>query len=252
MEKMALICQGRSGSSVLIRSIDQHPDILLAGEVFIGHNPKVVHQGEWQFPFLNIFPNRGASLANRMINFPWGLIRASSYMRNFFRENEKKGYKVAGFKLMLGNFKYFPTTRFALKNKLTKRIVLNRENPIEIVISTLKAIEDGYSHLKKDGRVSHNKVKVDIKEFLISLERAEKGNEKLRKIAKDHNALVIKYNELFDWDNLMKKIFDYLEVDPKKVDPVLKKRSKKNVWDNVSNSEEVISSLRGTKYEKFI
>lgn len=252
MEKMALICQGRSGSSVLIRSIDQHPDILLAGEVFIGHNPKVVHHGKWQFPFLNIFPNRGASLANRMINYPWGLIRTSSYMKTFFRENEKKGYKVAGFKLMLGNLKYFPITRFALKNKLTKRIVLIRENPIEIVISTLKAIEDGYSHLKKDGKVSHSKVQVDIKNFWTRLERAEKGNEKLRKIAKDHDSLVIYYNELFDWDNLMKKIFVYLEVDSAKIDPVLKKRSKKNVWDNVSNAEEVISSLRGTKYEAYI
>jgi len=257
MEKFILFSRQRSGSTVLIRSLDQHPDVLCGGELF--NNDDGIHRLEWQFPFINFVKNTPLNIntiknlsLNRLLNVPWGLIRTNSHLSEYYSQANMNKFKAAGFKLMLSHTKLFPVTKRWLKRKDMKRIVLVRENPLEIFISHLKSQKDGYSHLSRGEKRSDRQVNVNTSILKRRLKKIERDNRYLKAISQNCDSLLINYNELFNWNKLLAKIFRYLEIEDTKIEPVLEKRSKPKFKDNVSNYDEVTKFLNDTKYEKYI
>lgn len=257
MTKFILLSRSRSGSTVLIRSLDKHSQIFCAGEIF--NDDGGIYRVEWEFPTINFLKNTIFNIRliknihlNKILNILLGVFRTNSHLKNFYKYAAKNNNRPAGFKLMLSHSLFFPITKLWIKNQNIKKIVLVRENTLAIHISHLKSKKDGYSHLKKGEKVSNQKVFIDTSNLIRRLRKIEKDNNKLKKIAGKSNSLLITYEEIYKWGMLTNKICDFLEVDKESIAPVLKKRSKKELKENISNLDEVKRSLKNTYFYKYL
>jgi LPS sulfotransferase NodH len=245
--RFILLSRQRSGSTVIVRSLDVHPEIFCAGEIF--HPGKKIHHKEMQFPFLRIIR---AGRYSRYLNFPLGILKTSDFLETFYMRTLVGKVRCSGFKLMLNQIKLFPLTKVWLNNREIKKIVLVRENVLDILISDLRAKVSGVSHLNNGDVMSARKVALEIRGLKKRLKRIEKDNSKLYEYANREDALLVKYGDLSDWNTSMRLIFDYLGVESLEIPAALAKRSANSMSDNISNFEEVVTELQGSEYDQYL
>lgn len=248
MKKFVIISRQRSGSTVLVRSLDQHKQIFCAGEIFL--NSKKTFHNELNFPAVNIVSKSKEIFL--IINYFFGLIRVNSYLNNFFNRPEINGFDTVGFKLMINQIKLYPMTLKWIKKNELKKIILIRENPLEILVSYIRIKKIRKPHLDLKNHLETEKVFIETRNILKKLEKIERENQKLLKLSNQDNSLLIYYEEIFKWDDLMKKIYQFLEVDYQTIQPVLKKISKNSIQENVENYNELVKALENSKYRTYL
>jgi LPS sulfotransferase NodH len=249
MKEFIILTRQRTGSSLLIRSLDEHPNIFCAGEIFL--HAKGIHHTEMQFPFIKT-PRTPIPYMRNRLQIPWGIIKTNSFLNTFFQKTITGQVKTAGFKLMLNQILFFPVTRIWLNKANIKKIVLIRDNALDILISDCRARASGVAHVKTGETMRQFKITLKLRNIKRALRKIERDNLRLYKYAEKHNTLLIKYDELFDWNNTIRILQDYLEVSPMEIKPILQKRSKKNITDNIDNIQELYKALKGSKYEKYL
>ena len=118
MEKFIIISTPRSGSTVLARTLDKHPEIFCAGELFNTSND--IYHPEYHFDSWG-FNSKSHSVQrlNRIINYLNLRLRSISHIRTFYNDNTKNE-KTRGFKLMFSNLKQRPICGHILKRKMQK------------------------------------------------------------------------------------------------------------------------------------
>ena len=52
MTKFVIFTTPRTGSTLLIKSLDNHPEVLCAGEVFFFKG--AIYHNEWRYPFIKL------------------------------------------------------------------------------------------------------------------------------------------------------------------------------------------------------
>ena len=204
-----------------------------------------------QFPFIKIIRTPIPHMRN-ILQIPWGIIKTNSFLKTFFQKTITGQVKTAGFKLMLNQILFFPVTRIWINKANVKKIVLIRDNALDILISDRRARASGIGNVKAGETMLQFKITLKLRNIKRALSKIEQDNRRLYKYAENHNTLLIKYDELFDWDNTMRILQDYLEVSPMKIEPILQKRSEKNITENIDNIQELFKALKGSKYEKYL
>lgn len=248
MKKFVIISRQRSGSTVLVRSLDQHKQIFCAGEIFLS-SKKTFHD-ELNFPAVNIVSKPKEIFL--IINYFFGLIRVNSYLNKFFNRPEINDFDTVGFKLMINQIKLYPMTLKWIKKNELKKIILIRENPLDILVSYTRIKKIRKPHLELKNHLETEKVFIETRNILKKLEKIERENQKLLKLSNQDNSLLIYYEEIFKWDDLMKKIYKFLEVDYQTIQPVLKKISKNSIQENVENYNELVKALENSKYRIYL
>jgi len=103
MTKFVIFTTPRTGSTLLIKTLDTHPEIMCAGEIFL-YKKDMTHSGI-QYPFWRM-PYIGNKL-NSMFNFPMIWLYLNRFLKRFFSA-DYKSEKAKGFKLMFYQTRYAP------------------------------------------------------------------------------------------------------------------------------------------------
>jgi len=234
----------RSGSTVLTRTLDQHPEIFCAGELF--HPTDKIYHPEWHFHFWGKKKKKGFS---RKIfsaaNYVNGYIFAAGYIKKFYVA--RKGNKpVRGFKLMIGHIKDFPTVWKYLRQHNLKVIVLVRKNTFREALSSFRARKTGLFHAQKGATTVEEKVYVNAASLKRRVDQLEAIKQSILNISEGMNRIVINYEEFAAWQSMLNKIFAFLDVKEINMEPALNRTSGDDWRSGVENVEEIEDVLRDT------
>lgn len=248
LNKFVIITLPRSGSTVLVKTLDKHPKIFCAGELFYFHG-KIYHP-ECQFPFwkIRILGNK----MNYLLNFPNVILRLKRFMDNFFYK-QKTEYKAVGFKMMYQHILYMPGIMSYLKKNKVKVILLTRKNILRNVLSDMKARESGVYH-NEQGSDQHafKKLHVDLQLLSEKMKETEKWAKKLESIATDMKCLKIDYADFVHWEEMTNNIFDFLEVSKAQIQPATEKLNPPALENMIDNFEEVKNWTMKNGYAEMI
>ncbi len=229
IKKFIIFAQGRSGSSLLVDLLNNHPDIKCDGEIL-----NVVHAGKKFFPI-------------------------------FYVKSKAKTYKeeIYGFKVKLyqlhGDSKpdqNIDPKKFILNLYKSgwKIIYLRRHNIFRQAISGYVAKSRGkWHHQTNKGELALSKIKINPDRLLKRLRAREKYLCDEKEILKTipHLEIIYEENLLKDMEKTMDKIFKYLEVHPYPVRTNLIRTSKDTLQDYIVNYKEIKDYFLNTKYARF-
>jgi LPS sulfotransferase NodH len=239
----------RSGSTVLTRTLDQHPEIFCAGELF--HPDDKIYHAEWHFPFWGRKKKKGFSRKIFAVsNYINGYIFAVRHIKKFYSTRERNK-KLRGFKLMIGHIKDFPTAWRYLQKQNLKVIVLVRRNTFREALSSFRARQTGVFHTTEDSTIAKEKVHVNPSLFRKRVEALETLNRSILSLTEGMQRVVISYEEFDDWNNILNKVFDFLSAERIEMQPVLNKTSSENWREGVQNYKE-IESVMQDKYAHYL
>ena len=148
----------RSGSTVLTQTLDKHPQIFCAGELF--HPSDKIYHPEWHFSFIGKKKKKGFSRTIFSVtNYIKGYLSGVAHIKKFYAKKDEK--KIRGLKLMIGHIKDFPTVWKYLRAENYKVIVLIRQNTFREALSSFRARKIGVFHSKDDEALIEKKVSVN-------------------------------------------------------------------------------------------
>ena len=233
MTRFVILTTQRSGSTVLTRTLDEHPDIFCAGEIF--HESKAqIHHAEWHFPNWKLVPGK-QSKVNRLVNYPNLKLNAVKHLKKFY--NDSDGSEAKGFKLMYSQMKQAPFIwQFILGNKC-KVIVLIRKNAFKMALSRYRMQATGTAHTTQ--QIQTEAINVPAQQLLQQTLQLQQVNEKLLSLSASANRLVLYYEDFADWNGMMRKTDEFLNVPYVETTPVLKKVGAGNWKSEVNNYKEI-------------
>lgn len=240
----------RSGSTVITRTLDNHPEVFCAGEIFQTSND--IHHPEWHFSSWGIHSKSHAvQRLNKIINYPNLRFRSIPHIEQFYNANEK-GEKARGFKLMFTHMKTAPYIWQHLKNTDTKVIVLIRKNVFKTTLSRYRKAENRVAHTDTGVTAPVINFHVPGEKLINQMQELEKVNRQLDKFSEGMNRLVIYYEDFYAWDTLMGKVQKFLNVSPINMAPVLRKVGTGKWQDEVENFSEIERLLKQNNFTQYM
>lgn len=231
----------RSGSTVLVQTLDKHPQIFCAGELF--HPSNKIYHPEWHFPFIGKKKKKGFSrILFSVANYIKGYFSAVKHLKKFYRKKNKD--TIRGFKLMIGHIKDFPTVWKYLRSENFKVIVLIRQNTFREALSSSRARKMGVFHSKEDASLAAKKIPVDIAWLKKRVDELEGLKQNILQLSKDTEHIIITYEDFVNWQDMLNKVFDFLGVDKMEIAAELRKTSSANWRDGVENYQEVEEAMK--------
>ena len=233
--------QERSGSSLLRILLNSHKDIYNDGEIFYCNKSLVIQTGRKERA--EVYPD--ANFTRRVLD------------KIYSKEKLASGFK---FKYPIQYNLYPDVWNYLLKlGKKVRVIFIYRRNALKAVISMQnrkRLVEiSGKSQIYKNSNVNLCKLDLNVSKAINDMKKRQENDIYFyNKIKKFKHRLVISYEDLFYYrDNTIKKVLDFLGVP---VDLNLREQTKKitpdNLRDAISNYDELVEALKGTKFEKYL
>ena len=238
----------RSGSTVLVQTLDKHPQVFCAGELL--HHSNKIHHSEWHYPFWGIKKRKGFSrLLFSGANYIKGYFSGVPYIKKFYTSRNEKD--VRGFKLMISHVKDFPTVWKYLSGNNFKMIILLRRNSFRGALSSFRARQIGIFHTNKDMQLAEKKIEIDTASLKKRVDELEKIKADILELSEGKNRIIIWYEDFENWQQMLDKIFDFLNVKNLNIAPELAKTSKDDWREGVKNYQE-IEDIMKDKYAHYI
>jgi hypothetical protein len=237
----------RTGTIFLTTALDSHPDILCIGEAF-QDTEKPCNQDTSILRYVQYIKQ---SMSRRFLNHILRKQTVNKYLDYLY---SLQNPRAIGFKLMLNQFKQYPSVLDRLKQDKTKVVHIHRANILKTHISSLRAHKTGvfYSSTAPDPYKIHVPCE-NIIEMLISLETK---NTLLKEIINKYQLehMTVSYEKLTN--NLTaeaSKILCFLGVDNNiELKPQSYKITSDHLEGAVENYSEIVKSLSNTKYESLL
>jgi len=248
MERFIIFTTQRSGSTVLTRTLDEHPEIFCAGEIF--HEINDIHHAEWHFPSWSLSEkNKTLRKFDKVINYPNQRLRAVSHIKKFYAAAEP-GEKARGFKLMVSHMRTMPFLWDYLKKENVKVIVLIRQNIFKTALSRLRKDKTRMPHLS-GAQIDSTSIRIAPEKLLKQLNYLENVNKQLTEYSEGMNRLILYYEDFGAWDIMLNKVFDFLHVSGFTLQPVLNKLSNKDWRGEVKNFQEIEQLMKEHNYTQY-
>lgn len=248
MTKFVVFTTPRTGSSLLIKSLDAHPEILCAGELFFFKGE--IYHNEWHYPFLRL------PLIGNKLNYAVNYLKVKSSLPGFlnrFYADKNDGLKAKGFKLMHFQTFYTPGIFDYLKRSNVKVIVLIRKNVLRNTLSDLRARSTKVYHNEGNSdTLTIPRFKINLQELDKKMKQIEGFNVQLDKTTKGLNRKIIYYEDFENWNETISDVLHYLEVKDMPLKAASKKLNPESLEDMIENYEETVSWLSQNGYEKYI
>lgn len=255
--KFCVVTTPRSGSTWLSTLLNSHPQIKAFEEPFTWRKERP-NWREDNFPTYYNFYQNSTSLKLPGIRSPWILFKYLDLLDSYKAE---KDFELIGFKMMYSQILKDPgiLLRFILDRY--KIVHLVRENFLDILISRTIMKQCGVAH---SNQLSANKFKSKTKQAFLepsslieSLSRLEKNSKLVRSFLKfmPIKIIEIKYESLVEnQDQVLCSLANFLEVDSIAVtfNSELKKLNPEKYKDKIANYDQVLETLEGSKYAKFL
>lgn len=247
MTKFVVFTTPRAGSSLLIKTLDSHPEIFCAGELFffkgnIYHN-ETSYQF-WKFPV--------SSKLNYIINYAKLFFTLKDFLNKFFK-TDHASIKAKGFKLMLFQMFYIPGIFRYLKKHDVKIIVLIRKNILCNALSDLRARSTKVYHNEGDvATITIPKFRVDVNALRKKMKQIESFNKQLISSTANLKRKIIYYEDFENWDETIANVLKYLKVEDIPLDAASKKLNPHSLEDMIENYEETGQWIIGNGYGKYL
>ncbi|MEP7319818.1 MAG: hypothetical protein ABI921_13780 [Panacibacter sp.] len=247
MTKFVVFTTPRTGSSLLVKTLDTHPAIFCAGELFFFK--KGIFHTEAQYPFLRI-PFIGNKL-NYLVNYPFIFLSLKGFLNKFY--DSKTAKAAAGFKLMHFQTYYTPGVMKYLQTNQVKTLVLIRKNVLRNTLSDLRARSTKVYHNEGGNKsTAIPKFKVDIQELAKKMQQIGGFNRQLENDSKNLDRKIIYYEDFENWDAAISGILQYLNVDNIPLQAASKKLNPEKLEDMLENYAEVSKWLNENGYSKYL
>lgn len=229
--KFFILGHGRSGSTLLVQLLNEHPKIHSEGEIL-----NAAQHMKSFFPSLYV--------QGRRAKFP----------------KQVYGFKVKLYQLVEDQCLMNPR-EFVLDlyNQGWKIINLSRRNYLRSQVSHYVGRHRGFMHITTSQKASafkESKVTIDCKDLIDGIERRDKYREKEKEILQGLNYIEVVYeDDLLLQENHQRtcnKVFDHLDIEPVSVKAKLKKTTSSKLSEVIENYEEVVESLGKTKYANLL
>ena len=248
MTKFIIFTTQRSGSTVLTKTLDEHPQVFVAGEIF--HTNNEIHHPEWHFPFKNYLGKgkaRGILMKiNKALNNFSIKERVKKHLDSFYAAKENTE-TARGFKLMQSQVKTNPVIWNYIKNNDVKIIVLVRKNIFETALSRYRGRTTQVYH-SNNAATEEQKLQIPVAEFTAWLNTLDETNKKLIQQTQGMNRLVLYYEDFGNWQQILDQTFGFLSIDTLKIPPALQKVGAKDWRQHVENYKELEQAIQQTKY----
>ncbi len=246
MTRFVILTTQRSGSTVLTRTLDEHPDIFCAGEIF--HESKAnIHHSEWHFPNWKIWGGKQSKL-NKLVNYPNLKLNAAKHVKKFFADEDS--IKAKGFKLMYSHIKQAPSVWNYIADNNIKVIVLVRKSAFDMALSRFRMKTTGTAHSTE--KVQASAITIPAQSLLEQTLQLEQVNKKLLSVSANTDRLVLHYEDFADWAGMMQKVTTFLHVPFIDVKPVLQKVGADNWKDAVENYKEIEDVFLKNNAQQFL
>ena len=236
--KFVILSTQRSGSIFLFKSLNVNPAISCVGEVLKPDGQ--IFGKEYSY-------YRGTGLHfNKVLGFNTLL-----FYKRVLRKIDTMNSQAKGFKLMIGQDKYFFGLEYLFRFNGVKIIRLYRPNVLKQHVSRLRARKDK-TWVAKSSEYQKSIVDIEIDGLISELETLESIQIKIRKKFKSCESMDIKYPDLINnFEGSLNSIEEFLTLEP-----FLNYETTRNVKiggrsidHDVNNWKDVCTLLMGTKYE---
>jgi LPS sulfotransferase NodH len=226
--KFVIFAQGRSGSTLLVKLLNNHPHIMCDGEI------------------LNVKRQRKKFFPLKFVKSKARICKQNAY-----------GFKVKIYQLYKDKS---PSQNVDPKKFITdlyrsgwKIIYLKRNNIFRQAISSFVAISRDQYH-NRSKRLVLPKLNIDPNKLLRAMKNRERHLRGEAKILKNipHIKIIYEKDLLHDKKKALNKIFRYLKIPFYPVKTNLKRISKDRLQDYILNYEELKKELSKTEYAKFL
>lgn len=196
-----IITSQRTGSTLLIRSLDSSPDIFCGGEMFYRgsgiHHPEVQYQHRYL----------GSRVLARVLDSLWGRRRVESHLARFYADAGSESLAV-GFKVMVSQLKRFPAILpFLLRERVTC-FYLYRRDVFAAALSYYKAQQSGIYHGDKlRGQGDGPPMEVNTLEFRRIFEVCRADRDEILGLYEKFGGHLLEYDDLVNrWDEVIASI----------------------------------------------
>jgi len=184
---------------------------------------------------------------------PWEDIADEFYFK-YHPRTKLDQEKVVGFQLMYDQLIDYGFLQDWMINQNIAIIHLTRQNALKMLLSRLMAEKTG-DYQTVSNKSAHRKIILDQQKVLKQLDAIVNEQEKMRRRFPDNPYLEISYEQFFyNYGEESKKIFSFLKLENDKTEfpEFLKKINPEFLEDLIENYEEIVKTLKGTPYQKFL
>ena len=246
MTKFVIFTTPRTGSTLLIKSLDSHPEVFCGGELFFFRG--AIYHNEWRYPFLRL--PIGAKL-NYIVNYPKIFLSLKKFLNKFFNANAKSE-KARGFKLMHFQTFYTPGIFSYLKDNDVKVIVLIRKNVLRNTLSDLRARTTKVYHNEKGAADNIPKFKVDLEDLGKKTKQIEGFNIQLEKASEGLNRKIVYYEDFENWEKTISEVQQFINVTDLPLKAVSQKLNPEKLSNMIENYAEFCDWINKNGYSKYL
>jgi LPS sulfotransferase NodH len=238
LKPFVLVTHSRSGSNLLVRSLNAHPEILCVGELM------KLERSALEESIKRLCASSAEAQRLRTLH----AIDTGACARLIYQMAERSGLHAAGFKLFYYHAR--EESRDSVWNVVqgageVQIIHLYRPNLFDAFLSRLLASESNV-WLSTDTTNSdyHVKVKVDFKDFLRYSREIGGSCTRLQETLSQQWTTTVTYNQLSDsFANTMYSLQGFLGVAPMEMEPTLARQRQRSKWEYVENAGEIKNFL---------
>lgn len=230
--KFIILCQARTGSSLLSELLNSHSAIHCDGEIF---NPKSL-QKQWG---------------------QLGLFVAKKFPRLFvwynYRKRKKEHY---GFKLILGQVQDVESFVQSLYKQGYILINLQRHDIIQTAFSACIAKQSGQWYINQEQKRVNEKIVIDKNELFLRITHTIQQNELQNKLITHKKYIDVVYeSDLLDTHKqagFIPRICEQLAIPIESLNAISIKTHERPLSERVSNYNELIAELKDSEYAQYV
>jgi LPS sulfotransferase NodH len=237
-----VVTSQRTGSTLLIRSLDSSSRIFCAGELF--RRGRGIHHLEYQYPFELL----GSVNLGRFVDAFASRFRIQKHLRNFYRA-AGVGVEAVGFKLMISQLRRYPDVISAAITMGSRLLFLYRDDAVATALSYCRAKATGvfHSNRPRDADV-RSSILVSEDEFDRILRECKSDKHELVRLHRTHGGHLMSYEEMIaDWDDFIDELGNELGMQGLRVPKALSKLRSGVDAVQIENEQALIAKFAGAE-----
>lgn len=218
MRPFAVVASQRTGSTLLVRSLDASPRIFCAGEIF--HSGGNIFHGEYRYSE----PLLGSRRLGRLFDVASAGWRIRRHLEIFFAR-AGTGVEAAGFKLMTSHIRASSSILSSLVKHGVTLLFLHRRDSFATALSYYKAKSSGVYHSDRTAESGATRiVTADLVRFGAQLAHCERDKLALRDMHSALGGTLLAYEDMVaDWNGFIENVGRAIGVDRLKIPAALEK-----------------------------
>ena len=237
-QKFIVLTHARSGSSMLVATLGQHPEIIRFQELFTSGSIGFNTEG---------FDNNSKNMIRLRNRYPVEFLQ-----RQIF-SSYPSDIKAVGFKLFpeqIDSKHLSCVWDWIVANKSIRIILLTRDSLLEAYVSKLIALKTNGFRCMYDSDRTNTTVNVNYEDCLSEFQKRYVYHQKALEQLKHHKLLCLKYEEVVrDLDNSFRRLQEFIGVSVLPISVVSLKKEVRRMSEVIENYVELRERFSNTQWE---